>query len=342
MSKPSALEPTLGAALRSASSAPCAEPIDPVALAEYLDGVLAPDERSALEQHLAACRQCRELAMEASLAIAESGPAVASEPRRARAEAPRRGWRWGWLAAAAVLVVAAGIFLWLSVQPELGPADRLATLEPAARATLERALAGTLEPLPVFGELLDGGAPGLRSADGAEAPLPLSPRWSVIRDPRPTLRFSMPTLSSAIGEPQACEILVVDRAETEVLAVPCQVAAPATQPVEQSWPADQPALEQGGVYAWKVSWKLDGEWSASEWVPFQVLPRGIAVPRHDDDLAAGAELLDAGLHEEALARWSRLDGGVRRRLLRSVLERQRLPDAWIEREIATLTGAAGS
>jgi anti-sigma factor RsiW len=41
-----------------------------ILLAEYIDGTLAPDVRSTLENHLASCADCRELARDASGAVA--------------------------------------------------------------------------------------------------------------------------------------------------------------------------------------------------------------------------------------------------------------------------------
>lgn len=89
-------------------------------LAEYVDGSLAPEQRAAVDAHLAGCRRCREeiaLATEARAALGgltdvpAAGGAVLAV-RRAVRRAPRggsRAWRAAGVAAVAAALVAGGV-----------------------------------------------------------------------------------------------------------------------------------------------------------------------------------------------------------------------------------------
>jgi anti-sigma factor RsiW len=89
---------------------------DGVTLDDYVDNVLPPSERAAVEAHLATCDACRELAAGLRSVVAAVSTLKPVEPPRAawsRLEqtirSERRGMRaprWPWLAAAAVLVLA--------------------------------------------------------------------------------------------------------------------------------------------------------------------------------------------------------------------------------------------
>jgi len=51
-----------------------------VLICDYVDGTLGPDARTAVEQHLAACRNCAELAEDAAAAVKFMGRAAEVEP----------------------------------------------------------------------------------------------------------------------------------------------------------------------------------------------------------------------------------------------------------------------
>jgi len=103
----------------------------------YALEVLQGDERVALEEHLEGCSSCRRELERlrgdvALLALSTAGPAppqrarqrlmtaISNEPRSVPASVPpvrARRWNWGWVAAAAMFVIAA----WFGIQ-----SDRLA------------------------------------------------------------------------------------------------------------------------------------------------------------------------------------------------------------------------
>jgi len=103
----------------------------------YLLGTLAADEQEAFEEHLVACTTCFE---EVTVLCALQAELERSrEPIVAEAAMPRRPSRRTWLlaVAAAVMAVAAGIGVWMRLQPASGRESALAQLglfEPPAYA----------------------------------------------------------------------------------------------------------------------------------------------------------------------------------------------------------------
>lgn len=124
-------------------------------LAAYVDGALAPEERAAVDAHLAACARCREevdlarRAVEALASLSEepvplgvTAPVLAEARRRAEPRRPR--WVPA-LAAAAVLALAGAVVL-----PQLlrggrspGPAGAPTATMEADRGAAELAAPGT-------------------------------------------------------------------------------------------------------------------------------------------------------------------------------------------------------
>jgi tetratricopeptide (TPR) repeat protein len=100
----------------------------------YLLGELAEAEQEAFEEHLVACAACFEEMTELCALKAE----LERSRERIVAEAASRpsAWRWPWvLALAAVMVVAAGLGIWMRFQPmsELRPElAELARFDPPA------------------------------------------------------------------------------------------------------------------------------------------------------------------------------------------------------------------
>jgi hypothetical protein len=87
-------------------------------LAEYVDGVLGPDQRASVEAHLSSCPACRQevaMATEARRALAAlpEVPAPAGVTLRVRRQArrPSRAGRWVAAAAAAAVLAGAGVIV---------------------------------------------------------------------------------------------------------------------------------------------------------------------------------------------------------------------------------------
>ena len=106
---------------------------------------------------------------------------------------------------------------------------------------------------------------------------PLAPRWSASREERPTFVWGLSAAN--FQAPGRGEILVVDEDESLVATIPIPELAPAgdaaqvgrTRPIATPFPDASPPLAAGQAYAWKVNYFADGEWVASDYVPFRVL-----------------------------------------------------------------------
>jgi anti-sigma factor RsiW len=124
---------------------------------DYVDGLLAADERRAIDAHLAGCAACRTLAADLGTIRRVAGDlerhvppprvwnglaaAVEAEPRRRSWAAAVFSWRP--LAAAALVVLLAGGGAWLVLRalPEPGPArTATAPADPARLQTVEAKL----------------------------------------------------------------------------------------------------------------------------------------------------------------------------------------------------------
>jgi tetratricopeptide (TPR) repeat protein len=100
-----ALDDARGASVGAAGCPPAER------LAEYVDGVLAPDDRLAVEAHLADCQDCRDVVYEATRIAQQIGVSAAAAAPAAR----RRIGTTTWVGLAA----AASILLAVTLQPDL-------------------------------------------------------------------------------------------------------------------------------------------------------------------------------------------------------------------------------
>jgi anti-sigma factor RsiW len=117
---------------------------DGVTLDDYVDEMLAPSERAAVEAHLAGCSECRELVAGLRSVVEAVSTLKPVEPPRAawarieqKIRGERRGLRvprWPWLAAAAVLVLATFAGLKLAGVWQKPPSPDTAAAAPAADA----------------------------------------------------------------------------------------------------------------------------------------------------------------------------------------------------------------
>lgn len=312
--------------------------LDPVLLAEYLDGVLEGQELALVEQHLASCTFCRNWASEAGLAIA-AGEEKKWSPRS-------RSWRRSLAIAATLAGLTLGLLAWMYAPPT-APASGDLKVE--------------LDDLPYFDEFLDHERRPVLRGDNAHgpqpvSPQPVSPRWSTIRDGRPVFRW----YGGVANRPLRGEILLVDDGEQIVATFPLvfdttagdtaagDTAAGDTSAGDTSagmqqfsWPDEQPPLASDRTYAWKINWLVDDEWVASHYVPLHVLPavdvarqlQGLAA----DDLRGVVAMANLGLHDEALARLAHLasqpvDQNLVDRLVKMILQRKHFSPDLLARE----------
>ncbi len=353
-------------ALRAAGNRNDGSHIDPVDLAEYLDGALDAEAHDALEAHLAICAPCREvMANAAGLAeavLAEDGAEPVPGPAAANdlvpAAVPKRGAseRTTWLALAALVVVALGL-AWtqlrgprggeslaaLGITPEIAAGVEPGLLRAAARVASGEWPGGV--DLDSFGT--PGGPAVLRTGDVADGPEPLVPRWSAVDDPRPVFRWRW------LGEeiPDRVEVLVVNLEEKPVVFLEVEMSDTADMGSDGAgrWsarvPSSSPALKRGEAYAWKVNVQQAGEWLASAYVPFKVL-REEASARLADELAAAGDvaflravvLASHGLDAPALEALAEIPtpSPERTALARDLLARKRLSTDAVRAELARL------
>lgn len=331
-------------------------------LTAYLEGRLPAPARDRLEAHLAVCEPCRELVRISAEALPsaaegdagreaeEALAAAAGRRRRARAWA---GARPLWRIAAVLAVALGGLLLLQARSGEHGAgletlgvtAADLARRGPQEAAQIRRAAAGQWPGI----SRLDPFRPAareraLRTASTARAAIPLAPRWSAVRSPRPEFRWFQ-----AAGA-EATELLVVDQEERPVLHVELPGEGPhGGGRGHLPFPEDAAPLEPGGTYFWKLNSRRAGGWVASEYVPFYVLSR-----EETQDLVASlaGEAPAPFLQAVALARsglfWEASDalaglsatvpGESLRPLLTSLLKGMHLPPEIVEGEVAGRLG----
>ena len=334
--------PEIARALSAADgSPPPGDHPDDLALTAYVEGRLGSSRRRDVESHLAACRDCRELAMVAAAAAEEAATLVADpEPRRAR------GWsrlRPAWVAAGLVALLAlAPALLWLRGSggvdlAALGVDDfELASAGPGLAAGARRLAGGGLGPVPGLGGLELADPATSRSAAG-ERPEALSPRWSAVTSARPRFDWMAPTDSDEL------ELLLVDADErligSAVLAADARGCA---------YPDDLPDLEPGRVYAWRISARVGDDWLASPFVPFRLLiPAERAVldgdlaAAGDDPLLRAVAYLNSGVDREGLVALAAVarQSEARERVIEmvgAVLRRQALPPELARRRAVAL------
>ncbi|MEM1202575.1 MAG: hypothetical protein AAGN66_05045 [Acidobacteriota bacterium] len=346
--------PSLEEVLARLDSAPDdgSDPVDPVLLAEWIDGVLEGDEREAFERRLASSKGGRALAREVAENVAlgefpmDHGSAGETPPPRGRSGPGRIfvGPAARWLVAAALaLVVAGGLWLgrWDPRLEALG-VDRMDLWRsPGLASVALDGLDGDWPVLDGFGSFLtDQDVPRLRAASAPRVPEPLSPRWTWVRPGDVTLRWT--------GPGSTFEVLVVDDLEQPVGTIRIEPRGGDDGVHGAPWPPDATPPEPGRAYAWKVNARIDGEWVASEYVPFRVLDTRRAESLDDrlqglDGYLAASALAREGLYGEAVdvvAHLSVDDGDLRRDLLRSMLARQRWDadalDRVVERHLGSL------
>ena len=144
-------------------------------LSAYLDGELAPAERSRVDDHLAACGPCRVRLAELR-AIASLVAALPSA-QPARSLVPRVAARWNWLRPARSLsAFASGAFLFVFLLTAVGqsgsglgggptsPFSPMAPAAPAAEAQRTEDKTTAAAPAPQFAQptVTDAGGAGVR------------------------------------------------------------------------------------------------------------------------------------------------------------------------------------
>lgn len=260
--------------------------------------------------------------------------------------------RWPLALAAGLAALAAGL-LWQA--PTVAPPPSEPGVSPPGSATvasgsLGDALRGQLPPIAAFEEMLDlGRRPVLRHGSSRRAPQPLSPRWSLTSQVRPTFVWLAPPPSMTEppthppGEVDLSEVLLVDSEETVVARIPALAmdgdgdgdGAGGVETVR--WPASLPDLEPGQTYAWKINTSTGDGPVASDYVPFRVAPQPQQVSESQawsgsqgvsDALAEAASLAMAGHLEAALERLRALqdpaDRAAAEPLLGAIFEAQKL------------------
>ncbi len=311
-------------------------------LATYIDGEISGAARERLEAHLAGCASCRNLAMEASLAVQDRDATVAADDPKT---AWWRLWRPAFGLTAAALVVALGLSLLRSGATT--DAERLAAagvsaaaIESAGPELVRRtvdALAGTWPRPAGFDRFLSGGRPVMRGPSAVAAPVPLAPRWSIIDDERPRFTWRLDL------EATEYEILVVDENETLIAAFPITDAS-TTGEITADYPADAEPLEAGKAYAWKVNARIAEESVASSYVPFsrasledQAKHRTELESAGTSPLLRAVALASSGRYRPALEALRGVEESRRNELVGSVLALQHFSGGDLERQLRRWT-----
>jgi putative zinc finger protein len=141
----------------------------------YVNGSLQGEEAAMVAAHVAACDACardvREL-QSLSEAIGTHGVEPAADPRPGRAV-------WGWLAAAAALIVV-GTILYRFLRP--APSETRIASAPPADSAPPAGPPGVVAPAPAGAEVgLDLGVGTLRDAGGSPPRVELAPGVAVLR-----------------------------------------------------------------------------------------------------------------------------------------------------------------
>lgn len=211
-SSPERFEDQRAAALRllvRSTPPPADQCPDPAALAGLAEGCLPADARPALERHLAACHDCREV-----LATLLPGGLPAARPNPLR---------WALLLAAAVLF-ALGAGAWWLLRPPTPDHDARLVAAAAVLARAEPELFPDFRPLPA--QELDRLGTGLTR--GASGLLLQHPRGRVLRE-RPPLWF-LP----AVGGSDYRFVLTAE--DGSPLGQAALATPPTDQPVRLDWP----------------------------------------------------------------------------------------------------------
>ena len=306
--------------------------LDAADLAEWLDGVADEAVRERVEEHLASCGECRDLARQVGSApvLAVAGEAVLADApdrgahQRARQKHRRRRQLWAVAATVVFALLSLGI-LRSAVDPRLGSVG----VGPWHRALADRgqlAEAGALldrgwPEVPALGALPSPGDLGEASAIRGTTPgiELLEPRWEAVPEERPSLRWSMAP-GVAVES-----IVVIDGADRLVARFPLGPSETSTASPEGGegawrWPDDAEPLTPGEIYAWKANLRMvGGERGASRYVPFRVLERheSVALERRlsgvlgaSPPFLAALELARRGVYSEARRRLETLPPSV--------------------------------
>ena len=256
--KDSYLNSDLEKLLTQSSETPLEGHLEDVDLAAWLDGVAEDSRRERIELHLSQCPSCRLLTTETKRVLSPVETRTTLFPHR--------------------MVMAAGLLFVLGLAMTLrlfsGPsaadlqafsleAHDLQSLSADYRQTAREAVEGSWPSPPDLPFLL-GEEAVFRSSDARSAPRPLSPRWSS--------RLSAPVAlvwqaSSSEDATTLYHLMVVDEQENVLQRE--AVAATGNTWLEFSLTTPLPP---GRSFAWKISAETEGEWLASEWVPFRTLP----------------------------------------------------------------------
>jgi hypothetical protein len=298
-------------------------------IAAYRSRALPPRELLEVDDHLAACSDCRlRLAEREPLAAAFTAwDSLADEPVHrveldlgklvdgTEAQPEKRGLPvrpalpvlW-----AAALLLAVGLIVWLVLLSFRNGDDSLladpqrvetesvfaalAALPEVQRHEVTAVLrAGRMERPPEIADLLGAGAI-LRGTAAATELQPLSPLGTAVRDGRPTFRW-LPVAGA-----ESYQVTVFDR--------DFQPVAASDPSARTEWTPEMP-LAAGSVYAWQVKARRGGQevtapGPGSPQALFRVLPpeRAAAVesaagPVRGSSLALGVLYARAGLRDEA-------------------------------------------
>lgn len=208
-------------------------------LAAFHDGELTPASAQAISEHLAGCQRCRALLARmrrADAALTASGDRAAAAfdasrladavfervGRRRRRLMPSRPMPWAVAAAAAGLLVALGVTLWLS-RPGSGPGA--VAIQPIA-ATVKLPMAAS----PTQRERLSADLPPEMAAEG-DAVGPASPVPSV-QPPRPEPAAAVPG-PPIFGPRGTVQIALAARADRLPLR-PTDLPLPSGGPVDEN------------------------------------------------------------------------------------------------------------
>jgi anti-sigma factor RsiW len=295
-----AVEPSAAAEMwRGALDAADEDHLRDERLFDYADGHLSRDARAAAEAHLGHCTTCRD---------------DVADIRALRGKTTRRRWQRYALAAAAVLLLAAGIAVALRLVPTSHPIENprhtpievptpapIAEAPPAAwRELVDAAVAnGRLAPPAILATLrmpLDVARSGEKGH-----PSVMAPDGVIVEDSRPELRWS--------GTPGAVYTVSLFDGDVEVAR---------SAPLHENVWKPQRDLPRGRTYRWQVEARRDAKTWIIPMTPqaapaFALLDEAAhreldaARKRYPDDhLLLGVLAAHDGLQDEAIAELTRL------------------------------------
>lgn len=245
--------------------------VDFEAIAAFVDGELAGEEKRLLLAHLERCDSCRQLAMAAGLAVKPRRPWLGRLPFK-----PMPWRRMGpWLPAWAMAGVAA--VLVISLLPLLSP---LFSTEPSEREGANNWFSAA--PDLNFAVAWDQGSAQIyRNSMPNLIAVPLSPRRSVAESLRPSMYWR-----GVPADAWQLEIMVIDDAQQLIARWQAEVDTDFSP-----WPAGQAALAAGKIYAWKLSYWTDEGPQTTVFTPFTTVGTPISATSSAQDMN-GQTLVD--------------------------------------------------